>query len=98
MNPPELVLVHGIYSAPQAVFDKATARAIRAARQQAFTRHADALGVIRYEWLDGAGKRLANRGLQTLRGTAATVDAVEIVSLNGEALGRSLETQDGQAA
>ena len=98
MNPPELVLVHGIYSAPRTTFDKANAQAIRASRQQLFSQYADALGITRYEWLDGAGKRLANRGLQKMRGTAATVDAVEIASLNGDALARSLQTEDGRAA
>lgn len=69
----------------------------RTQRCRAFAEHAEALGVVAYQWLDGRGRGLANRLLRRLRGTARPVDAVEVISIDQVALRRSLASAAGRA-
>lgn len=86
---PDLVLVHGVFLAAGAdVRGRASGAGVR--RAEAFTQTDPALGVRRYEWVDGHSKRLANEALRRMRGTAPTVDAVEIIELDEAALRRGL--------
>lgn len=66
-------------------------------RCRAYGELADALGVVAYQWLDGRGRGPANRLLRRLRGTARPVDAVEIISIDEAALGRSLANAGGRS-
>lgn len=76
-----LVLVHGLYVDRNASASGST-REIGMGRQKAFAERGEALGVRNYEWVDGRRKRLANRLLRLVRGTAPAMDAVEIVELD----------------
>ena len=93
----ELVLVHGLYFAPEVEKARDSDNALIASRQQAFEEHGEALGVCAYEWLDGRGKPLANRMLQWLRGTARAVEAVEIITLHEAGLRASIASESGRA-
>ena len=91
---PDRVLVQGLYN-----LEKTTSRRyndIRTQRRRAFTEHAEALGTVSYEWLDGRGRGLANRLLRRMRGTAHPVDAVEVIGINEAALRRSLADEAGR--
>ncbi|MEH6582328.1 MAG: EthD domain-containing protein [Halioglobus sp.] len=79
-----MILVHGIFSCNE------TLASDIAAREKAIAEHGKALGVCGYEWISGRGKKLANRLLQRVRGTAPAVDAVEIIELNESAVRASL--------
>ena len=94
---PDQVLIHGIYSAPDSPFSKKRAATVRAVREEAFTAKAVALGVCSYEWLDGSRRVQANKMLARMRGTAPTVDAVEIITLDRGVLNAVLETEAGRA-
>lgn len=92
----DLVLVHGLFASPDSPLSKKKAGALREARTAAFTEYAEALGVSSYEWQDGSGRELANKMLRKMRGTAPTVDAVEIISVNTVALSTSLADKAGR--
>lgn len=96
MLEPDQVLVHGLFYAPHSVRSKNGGDGARASREREFAEHAAALGVGSYEWLDGDGKALANRILRRVRGTARAVDAVEVITVNKEALGASLADETGR--
>ena len=89
---PDRVLVQGLYQAA----GPASGRA-RADRLRAFTEHAEILGVISYERVDGRGWGLANRLLRRMRGTAPPVDAVEIMVIDEAVLRGSLTAEVGRA-
>jgi hypothetical protein len=89
------VLVQGLYS--QEGNASGRFNAVGARRWQGFTEHAEALGVVSYEWLDGRGRGLANRLLRRMRGTAHPVDAVEVIAINEAALHESLASEAGRA-
>lgn len=94
---PDRILIHGIFGAPDTRFSKTRAATVRAAREQAFTAQAAALGVHSYEWLDASRRVQANKLLASMRGTAPTVDAVEIITLDRGVLNTVLETGAGRA-
>lgn len=96
MLPHDLILVHGIFYAPHSSVTAEDVRNIRAAREETFTKHAEALGVSSYQWVDGAGRELANTLLRKLRGTAPAVDAVEIIELNAAVTADTLASTVGQ--
>jgi EthD domain len=93
----DLVLVHGIFCTAPNGLDKKARDRISKARTAAFSEHASSLGVRSYEWLDGCDKAWANKMLARMRGTAPTVDAVEIIALNSEALQKVLEIETDRA-
>ena len=69
---------------------------LREQRRQAFSEHADYLGAVSYEWLDGRGRGLANRLLRRVRGTARPVNAVEVFAISEAALRESLASEAGR--
>jgi hypothetical protein len=92
---PDRVLVQGLYSLEETASRRSSD--VRTQRRRAFTEHAEALGAVSYEWLDGRGRGLANRLLRRMRGTAHPVDAVEVIGINEAALCRSLANEAGRA-
>lgn len=89
------ILVQGLYKLRKTASGRFNDA--RTQRRQAFTEHAQALGVVSYEWLDGRGRGLANRLLRRMRGTARPVDAVELIAINEAALHESLASEAGRA-
>lgn len=89
----DLTLVHGLY----ACSDSNRRVPDSAARAKAIAEHGEALGVCDYEWVNGRGRRLANRFLRFVRGTAHPVDAVEIIGLNESAMRASLAAESTRA-
>ena len=81
---PDRVLVQGLYKLGETASGRS--HDVREQRRRAFSEHAEALGVISYEWLDGRGRGLPNRLLRRMRGTARPVDAVEVIAINEAAL------------
>lgn len=92
---PDQVLIQGLYSLEKTAAGRSND--VGAQRLRAFTEHAEALGVVSYEWLDGRGRGLANRLLRRMRGTARPVDAVEVIAINEAALRESLASEAGCA-
>jgi hypothetical protein len=86
---PDLVLVHGIFVAAEGN-PRGRTGGVRERRTRAFAECGPALGVSRYEWVDGHRNGLANRALRRARGTARAVDAVEIIELEQARLRRAL--------
>jgi len=78
MHKSNLILIQGLFASTEAEAPLSAG----ARRASAFGAHSDVLGVRDYEWVDGHGKALANRGLRIARGTALAVDAMEIIELD----------------
>lgn len=93
----DVVLVHGIFSSPENGLDRKTRHRISKARRDAFEKHAGSLGVRSYQWLDGCDKPLANKMLARMRGTAPTIDAVEIIALHGKSVDAALACKAGRS-
>lgn len=96
MNTPssvaDLVLVQGLYNAGGALSTQTQKE-----RDRGLGRHAQTLGVVSYERVDGRGRRITNSLLRRMRGTISPVDAVEIISINENGLRKSLENDAGRA-
>ena len=95
MSRAELVLVHGLFLDAGAR-DDARLPDTGAQRRQRYREHAGDLGIVSCEWFDGHRRALVNRMLRRMRGTAPTVDAVEIIELEERALRDSLATESGR--
>ena len=84
-----LTLVHGLFAAGE--------EETRDRRARAFAKYGEALGVRHYEWVEGRGKKLENRLLRLVRGTARAVEAVEVIELDEAAVRATLEKQSTRA-
>ena len=91
----ELVLVQGLYC--EECPGSGRSIASRETRYRDITQHSQTLGVVSYEWVNGHDKKMANRLLRRLRGTACPPDAVEIVSIDESGLRHSLASDAGRA-
>lgn len=81
----KITLIHGLFAAGD--------EQARHRRAQAFAKYGEALGVRHYEWVEGRDKKLGNRLLRLLRGTARAIEAVEVIELDEAAVRATLEKQ-----
>lgn len=91
----DLVLVQGLSEAGSPGSRRATQS--RKRRYSEINRHGPGLGVIDYKWVDGHGRRVANRLLRRMRKTAVPPDAVEIMAIDDGGLRESLACEAGRA-
>lgn len=90
----EWFLIHGLFAAEHTAGSACLDARLK--RSSDFSRHADGLGLSSYQWLDGGDRKMANRFLRRLRGTACPVDAVEVMVFKEAELQKSLGSDAGR--
>jgi hypothetical protein len=77
----DLFLIHGLFFSKDASLPGGTSRAC-AARSRAVADYSHTLGVQSYECIASNKRKMANRLLRLMRGTACPVDALEVMTLD----------------